>query len=86
MLEETVREWEKQLRKESRQEGRQEGLIEGMQRALLQMMSLRFGHLPQSVRRQVAQTTSVQRLEELTQRALGAKSLRDMGLGGSKRL
>jgi hypothetical protein len=76
MFDETVREWEKKFLKE----GRQKGLIEGMQKVLLRQMTLRFGRLPQDVRRQVEQIASVQRLEELTQRVLGAKSLREMGL------
>jgi len=92
MLEETVREWEKKVQKKARQEGRQEGrregrkkgrregVIEGMQRVLLRLMSLRFGDLPQDVRRQVAQLTSVQELEDMTRRVLGAKSLREVGL------
>jgi len=85
MLEENVREWEMKLRREERregrQEGRQEGLVEGMQKVLLRQMGLRFGRLPQVVRRQVEQIASVKELEELSKKVLGAKSFREMGLG-----
>jgi len=84
MFEETVREWEKKLRKEGqqkgRQEGRQEGLVEGMQKVLLRQMSLRFGRLPQSVRRQVEQIASVRELEKLTRKVLRAGTLEEMGI------
>ena len=85
MLEENVRAWEEKVRKESwregRQEGRQEGLVEGMQRVLLQLMSSRFGPLPQDLRRRVEGLTSVAELEKLTRRVLRAKTLLEMGLG-----
>src|SRR4030095_79186 len=76
MLEETAREWAKQLRKE----GRQEGLIKGMQRVLLQQLRSRFGRLPKGVRQQVEQITSIPELEKLTQKVLRSKSLQEMGI------
>ena len=85
MLEANVREWEKKVRRESWQEGRKEGrkagLVEGMQRALLQLMSSRFGPLPQDVRHRVEGLTSVAELEKLTRKVLRAKTLQEMGLG-----
>jgi len=81
IFDENMREWRKRQRQEARQEGRQEGLVEGMRRVLLRQMSLRFGRLPQDVRRRVEQVTSVQELEKLTRRVLRAKTLQEMGLG-----
>ena len=73
MLEETVREWEKQIRRE---EGRGE-----MQKMLLQQMTLRFGRLPRNVRQRVEAISSMRELRGLAQRVVLAKTVQDLGLG-----
>lgn len=86
MFEERVREWEEKFLSEGRQEGRQqgrhEGQLQGMQEILLQQMTLRFGRLPAKVRRQIAETSSLQELRRLGRKVLRAKSLQEMGLLG----
>jgi flagellar biosynthesis/type III secretory pathway protein FliH len=68
-------------RQEGRQEGRREGEILSLQKMLLQQMTLRFGHLPAKVRRQVEEISSLQELRKLGRRILRAKNLEEMGLG-----
>ncbi len=86
MFEERVREWEEKFlsegRHQGRQEGRHEGQLQGMQEILLQQMTLRFGRLPAKVRRQIAETSSLQELRRLGRKVLRAKSLQEMGLLG----
>jgi hypothetical protein len=73
MLEETVREWEKQIRREA---GR--GV---MQKMLLQQMALRFGRLPKNVRQRVEAISSTRELQGLGRKVVLAKTLQDLELG-----
>ena len=63
-----------------RKEGRREGLEQGARRVLLRLLGQRFGQLPDSVRRRVAEIDSVERLTRLAERVLTASSLEDVGL------
>ncbi|HEV8577505.1 MAG TPA: Rpn family recombination-promoting nuclease/putative transposase [Thermoanaerobaculia bacterium] len=76
MLEETLVKWHDQIVRETRQE---EDLAVRRQ-VLLELLIARFGRLPQTVRNQVKQITSIQELKKLSRRVLKAKSLQEMGL------
>jgi hypothetical protein len=76
MLEETLIEWRNNLQRESRKAGK----VEGMRQLLLHLLEQRFGDLPHKVRRKVKALSSEERLEELGNRVLVAKSLAEMGL------
>ena len=67
--------WEK-----GREKGRTEGMQGGARQLLLHQLSKRFGPLPDNVRRRVETITSLDRLTELAERVLSARSLEDMGL------
>ncbi len=69
MLEETLIKWRDQSVRESRRT------------VLLKQLTLRFGRLPEEVRREVEQIISDKKLERLERKILSAKSLREMGLG-----
>ena len=80
MLEETAQEWRKQALKEGRREGRREGELSGMRELLLQVMTTRFGRLPDGVRRRVEEISSKQELRKLGRKVLAATSLQHLGL------
>ncbi|MEO6191796.1 MAG: Rpn family recombination-promoting nuclease/putative transposase [Thermoanaerobaculia bacterium] len=77
MLEERIREWEQKARRE----GRQEGLLLGTRKALLRLMTRRFGLVPRRVRAQVNALSSLQELETMADKVLTASSFQEMGLG-----
>lgn len=77
MLEERIREWERQARRE----GRQEGLLLGTRKALLRLMTRRFGLVPRHVRAQINAISSLRELEEMADKVLTASSLQEMGFG-----
>ena len=89
MLEETLIKWHDEIRKEALKEGRTEGRREGQQegqvlslrKVLLQLLTQRFGRLPETARRRVEQIASTKELEKLTRKVLSARSLEEMGIG-----
>jgi putative YhgA-like transposase/uncharacterized protein DUF4351 len=81
MLEETLLEWFQGAREEGLSQGRREGQLEGMRKMLLRLLDQRFGKLPQKARRQVAALSSARQLERLLERAVAARSLKELGLG-----
>jgi hypothetical protein len=89
MLEERIREWQEKQRKEAlregrqegRQKGRQEGRREGRQEAILDLLRLRFGPLPQTVRQHVKEISSETELRRLNKRILMAESIAELNLG-----
>jgi hypothetical protein len=84
MLEETLIKWREQIRREAQREARaalREGRLEPLRKMLLEQMTLRFGRLPATVRRQVEEISSMQELRKLGRKVLRAKSLEEMGLG-----
>jgi hypothetical protein len=57
----------------------EEGIEEGFRRALLRHLEKRFGPLPPHVRERV-KAANAERLEEMTDAVLDAKSLKELGL------
>jgi Putative transposase, YhgA-like len=72
MLEETLIEWQEQVR--------EEGHLAGMRRMLLRLLEQRFGRLPERVRHYVEALSSAEDLERLEDRALEAETLFELGL------
>jgi len=64
--------WADQLRKE--------GQEQGAQGTLLHLLGVRFGPLPEDVKRRVEGISSVDRLNAIVEQALTAHSLEEMGL------
>jgi uncharacterized protein DUF4351 len=64
-----------------RDESIREARLQARRDVLLRQMTLRFGRLPEAVRRKVEQITSDKKLERLALKVVTAKSLREMGLG-----
>ena len=89
MLEETLREWEKQAwkkglkegRHEGRQKGRREGLLQGARLTVLRLIEQRFGPVPRQARERIEAISSLDELERMTDKILLAASLSEMGLG-----
>jgi hypothetical protein len=93
MLEETLIEWRdkawkeglregrKEGRKEGRVEGKREGEIRATRRVLLDLMTQRFGPLPEPVRMRVGEISSAAELRKLAKRVLRVSSLHEMGIG-----
>jgi flagellar biosynthesis/type III secretory pathway protein FliH len=80
MLEETLIEWQEQVREQGREEGMERGQLAGMRRMLLRLLERRFGQLPQKVRQSVEALASVEEIERLEDRALEARSIFEIGL------
>jgi Domain of unknown function (DUF4351) len=57
----------------------EEGVEEGLRRTLLRQLGKRFGPLPEEVRERVKAATA-ERLEQLADAILDAKSLKELGL------
>ena len=72
--------WSETQQAKGREEGRTEGMQGGARQLLLHQLGKRFGPLPENVRRRVEAITSLDRLTELAERVLSARSLEDMGL------
>lgn len=68
--------WSERLRAEGFKEGRQVTL----RKTLLRQLRRRFGPLPESVKQQVEEITSLPRLNGLLDRVLTASSLKELGL------
>jgi len=77
MLGDVLLKWRDQGIREARRETR----LETRRDVLLRLMTLRFGDLPEEVRRKMEQITSDKKLESLERKVLSAKSLKEMGLG-----
>ena len=67
--------------KEGRRVGREEGREQGARTLFLDLLSERFGAVPDRVRQQVEAIDSMDRLSSLARRALTARSLEEIGLG-----
>ena len=63
-----------------RREGVEAGARQGAKQVLLYQLGKRFGPLPETVRRRVEAISSLDRLTELAERVLSARSLEEMGL------
>ena len=71
--------WADQLRKEGQEQGVEMGR-EQFRQALLRQLGVRFGPLSDDVRRQVEEIRSVERLNQIADQVLVARSLEEMGL------
>ena len=59
---------------------KQEGLEQGFQQALLRQLGVRFGPLSDEVKRRVEAIHSRERLNQIAEQILVARSLEEMGL------
>ena len=64
------------------EQGRQQGIQQGKQSLILQLLSAKFGILPEFVRQKIGTITSEQKLNQLSLRVLTANNLDEMGLNG----
>jgi predicted transposase YdaD len=62
------------------EKGVEAGARQGAKQVLLRLLGKRFGPLPETVRRRVEAISSLDRLTELAERVLSARSLEEMGL------
>jgi len=71
--------WADQLRKEGQEQGVEQGRDQFRQ-ALLRQLGVRFGPLSDAIKRQVEEIRSVERLNQIADQVLAARSLEEMGL------
>lgn len=69
---------EERARREGRQEGRREGEAQARQQALLEILEVRFGPVPEAVAGRIQQVQDLTLLRELTRRAAGANRLEEV--------
>jgi predicted transposase YdaD len=81
MKEEGRKEGLQKGRQEGRQEGQREGQLEGKREALLQLLTSKFGPLPEKSASRVRAIESLEQVDRYLDRVLVASSLADMGLG-----
>ena len=72
--------WSERTRAEGFREGKKEGAKETLRKVLLRQLRRRFGPLPEPVKQQIEEMTSVPRLNGLLERVLTASSLQELGL------
>lgn len=72
--------WSERMRAEGYREGKKEGARETLRKVLIRQLRRRFGPLPEEVKQQVEEITSVPRLNGLLERVLTASSLQELGL------
>ncbi|HEX7181993.1 MAG TPA: DUF4351 domain-containing protein [Thermoanaerobaculia bacterium] len=72
--------WADEMKAIGRQEGVALGREEGVRKTVLRQLGLRFGPLPDSVRRRVEAIRSVERLDQIADQILVAQSLEELGL------
>ena len=80
--------WAEQLKKEGLEQGlergleqgREQGREQGAQQTLLRLLGVRFGPLSDDVKRRVEAIRSLERLNEIADQVLVARSLEEMGL------
>jgi hypothetical protein len=63
------------------EQGVERGLAQGVRQVLLRQLGLRFGPLSEDVKRRVEAISSVERLSQMADQVLVARSLAEMGLG-----
>jgi len=86
--------WAEQLREEGRargleeglekgiEKGRQTGVIVGEREALLKLLTMKFGPLPEPAKSRLHAMESLDELDDYLERVLTATSLEEMGLKG----
>jgi hypothetical protein len=72
--------WADQLRKEGQEQGVEKGLELGVRQTLLRQLGARFGPLSEDVKQRVESIHSVERLNQIADQVLVARSLEEMGL------
>jgi len=76
--------WAEQIFEEGEEKGVEKGLKKGLEQGarqlLLRMLGLRFGPLSEDVKRRVDEIHSVERLNQMADQILVARSLEEMGL------
>ena len=72
--------WSERTRAEGYREGRKDATRDILRKTLLRLLRRRFGPLPEPVKHQVQEITSVPRLNGLLERVLTASSFKDLGL------
>jgi len=80
--------WAEQLKKEGLEmglergleQGREQGREQGARQTLLRQLRVRFGPLSDDVKRRVEAIRSLERLNEIAEQILVARSLEEMGL------
>ena len=71
--------WSERLHAEGYREGRKEGTKETLRKVLLRQLRRRFGPVPEAVKHQIEEISSIPRLNGLLERVLTASSLKDLG-------
>jgi hypothetical protein len=71
--------WSERMKEEGRKLGQQDG-VRSLQQVLLRVLDQRFGPLPERVLQQVEGIASLRRLTQLAEKALIARSLRELRL------
>jgi len=79
-LADVERTWLERAREEGRETGREEGLIEGQRKALLHMLTVKFGPLPEPFVNRIAAITDTEQLDDLSEQLLFADSLAEIRL------
>ena len=76
--------WADQLRKEGQEQGVEQGVAKGLElgvrQTLLRLLGARFGTLSEDVKQRVESIHSVERLNQIADQVLVARSLEEMGL------
>jgi len=72
--------WAEQLEEKGMEKGVEKGIEKGGRQMLLRLLGARFGPLTEEVRRRVEAIRSVERLNEMAEQILVARSLEEMGL------
>jgi predicted transposase YdaD len=68
--------WAEKLEEKGRVEGREQGV----RQTLLRQLGLRFGPISEDVRRRIEAIGSLERLNQIAEQILVARSLEEMGL------
>ena len=72
--------WADQLRKEGQEQGVEKGLEQGVRQTLLRQLGARFGPLSDDITRRVEAIRSMERLNQIADQVLVARSLEEIGL------
>jgi hypothetical protein len=72
--------WAEQFEEKGWYKGVEKGLEQGVRQTLLRQLGVRFGPLSEDVRQRVEAISSVERLNQIAEQLLGARSLEEMGL------
>ena len=74
--------WSEKMMEKGREQGRLSGLIEGKRETLKQLLTKKFGPLPENTVSRIEALESLEDLDTYLDRVLTAENLEDMGLDG----